>query len=504
MALISWDQAITATKLSRALLLFALVHQPDDRSVLVGWDDLNPPGVSNARTGGPLGLRDFAMLQSCAFDAWAAYDDTAIGTQLAAALRRPPGERSTVNKERTISFATFRALDDVLPVGARSDYFPLMKRLGYDPSVRSVDIETPAGIGNVACAAVLEFRHHDKSNQLGDLAQGAYADWTGYRPVNPPGTVPERFPFAKPLNPNHWQPLTYVDSSGNLVLQMFVAAQWPYVTPFALSSADEFRSTLRAPPAYGTPGYQRQAEELLVLSTNLTDEQKMIAEYWTVGNDSQAAEHWLRFAQFVSERDHYSLDDDVKMYFALSNAMFDASIAAFDAKRASDSVRPVTAISLLFQGKKIRAWGGPGKGTVEIDGSQWIPYQPATSPTPPSPGYVSLRSAVSAAAARILALWTGSDRFGYSVTLPTGSSQIEPGKTPAQQLTLTWDTFSAAANQAGMAGRYAGVSFSGDDLAGRQLGRLAADKAWAKAQSLFNGSTPPKSQTDIPAVPSRP
>jgi hypothetical protein len=65
-----------------------------------------------------------------------------------------------------------------------------------------------------------------------------------------------------------------------------------------------------------------------------------------------------------------TLDDDVKMFFALSNAIFDAGIAAWDMKRAYDSVRPITAIPLLFKDKRIRAWGGPGKGTVEIDGSQ--------------------------------------------------------------------------------------------------------------------------------------
>jgi hypothetical protein len=43
--------------------------------------------------------------------------------------------------------------------------------------------------------------------------------------------------------------------------------------------------------------------------------------------------------------------------------------------------------SLLYKGKKIRAWGGPGKGTVEMDGSQWLPYQPATLPTPPFPDH---------------------------------------------------------------------------------------------------------------------
>ncbi len=64
-----------------------------------------------------------------------------------------------------------------------------MKQLGYDPGDSSTDIETPTGIGNVACAAVLEFRHHDKSNQLGDLAQGPYSDWTGYTSLNTPSPI---------------------------------------------------------------------------------------------------------------------------------------------------------------------------------------------------------------------------------------------------------------------------------------------------------------------------
>ena len=60
-------------------------------------------------------------------------------------------------------------------------------------------------------------------------------------------------------------------------------------------------------------------------------------------------------------------------------------------KRAYDSaVRPITAIPFLFRGKTIRAWGGPGKGTVEMDGALWIPYQAAAfSDTPPFPDYVS-------------------------------------------------------------------------------------------------------------------
>jgi vanadium-dependent haloperoxidase-like protein len=100
---------------------------------------------------------------------------------------------------------------------------------------------------------------------------------------------------------------------------------------------------------------------------------------------------------------------------------------------------PVTAIPFLFRGKAIRSWGGPGKGTIEMDGAQWLPYQAATNPTPPFPDYVSGHSAYSAAAAEILQLWTGNSRFGNSATLPAGSSKIEPGVTldPRQKATST-------------------------------------------------------------------
>jgi len=178
----------------------------------------------------------------------------------------------------------------------------------------------------------------------------------------------------------------------------------------------------------------------------------------------------------------------VKMFFVLSNAIFDAGIAAWDAKRAYDSVRPITAIPFLFRGKTIRAWGGPGKGTIAIDGAQWLPYQAATNPTPSFPEFVSGHSTYSAAAAEILERWTGNSRFGNSVTLPAGSSKIEPGVTPVHAVTLSWETFADAANEAGMSRRYGGIHFRGADMAGRLLGRAVAAKAWTKATGYFAGA----------------
>jgi hypothetical protein len=463
-------------------------------NIVIQWNNAALQGVRDAKLGAPVVARALAMVHTCMYDAWAAYDEKAVGTQLHGALRRAVSERTLANKEQAISYAAFRALSDVMPVDTSSVYVPLMKQLGYDPNDDSTDIETPAGIGNVACAAVLEFRHHDKSNQLGDLAQGIYSDWTGYTPVNAPSSVPARTTVA---NPNHWQPLTYVNSRGDLVLQRFVGAHWCEVTPFAMSKGDEFRWLIQGigPATYGSKEYQEQADELVAISTGLTDKEKMISEYWSDGpNSEQPPGHWTLFAEWVSARDHHTLDDDVKMFFALTNAMLDASIAAWDAKRAYDSVRPITAIPLLFQSKVIRTWGGPGKGTIQMDGSRWIPYQSATFPTPPFPDFVSGHSTYSAAAAQVLRSFTGSDNFGNSVTLAAGSSKIEPGLTPAHPVLLKWETFTEASNEAGMSRRYGGIHFRGADLAGRLLGRMVAARAWSRAQRYIDGTVNP--QTD--------
>ena len=46
----------------------------------------------------------------------------------------------------------------------------------------------------------------------------------------------------------------------------------------------------------------------------------MISEYWSDGpNSEQPPGHWASFAQFVSARDQHTIDDDVKMFFVLSN-----------------------------------------------------------------------------------------------------------------------------------------------------------------------------------------
>lgn len=174
----------------------------------------------------------------------------------------------------------------------------------------------------------------------------------------------------------------------------------------------------------------------------------------------------------------------MKLFFALGNALLDASIAVWDCKRAFDFARPVTAIRFLYAAKPVRAWAGPGLGAALVDGSQFRSYLA----TPPFAEYVSGHSAFSAASAEILRRFSGSDAFGASVTFAAGSSAIEPGITPTRPVTLKWGTFSEAASEAGMSRRYGGIHFESGDLMGRVLGRTVAELVWDHAQAFFTGA----------------
>ncbi len=469
-------------------------------SVVVRWNNAALQGVRDSKLGPPMVARALAIVHTSIYEAWAAYDRRAIGTRLGGALRRPHREHTRANMEIAISFAAYRAAVDLFPGDKLTVFDPLMRSLGHNPNDMSTDATTPVGVGNLASRAVLEFRHRDGANQLGDEAGGMagipYSDYTGYKSPNDPMDLRSAFDPAGVHDANRWQPLRYIDATGALATQPFVGAQWQHVKPFALRSAAQLRSP-EGPATYGSDLYESQAGALLDLSAALTDEQKMIAEYWADGPHSELPPgHWDLFAQFVSRRDRHAehphgLDSDVKLFFALTNAIFDASICCWDNKRAFASVRPITAVRYLFQGRHVRAWGGPYRGTQVIKGEDWFPYQATTFPTPPFPEYSSGHSTFSAAGAEILRLFTGSDRFGAGVTFPAGSSRFEHGAVPASDVTLTWATFKEAAYQAGLSRRYGGIHFEQGDMDGRAGGRLLAQQAWTKAMSYFNGGTPP-------------
>lgn len=458
-------------------LSLGLINAAQAESVVTEWNEQALEAIRVTHPGPPIVARAIAITNTAMYDAWAAYSPTANGTQLAGELRRPASERNDLNRKKAVSYAAYRALVDLFPT-RQASFDAEMVSLGYNPNDNTSDITTPQGIGNVASAALLSYRHNDGSNQLGNLNPGAYSDYSGYVPVNSPTQI---------VSANHWQPLRLPDGNGGFITQKFIAPFWGNVKPFAMSSYDQF--PVNPPANYGSPAYAKQVREVVAYSATLNDFRKVVAEYWADGPTSELPPgHWVLFAKYVSDRDNHSLSDDIKMHFAMTNAVLDASIASWGYKRQYDYIRPVSAVHYVYGNRPILAWAGPGLGTRVIQGKNWRPYQAASVVTPPFAEYISGHSIFSSAAAEVLKRYTGSDAFGASETIPAGSSRVEPGLVPARDVVLSWPTFSAAADEAGISRRYGGIHFVQGDVESRAVGRKIGAQAYELAQAYIAGT----------------
>jgi hypothetical protein len=278
--------------------------------VLLRWDQETLNAIRATRPAPAVAARALAMVHTATYDAWAPYDPTAVGTRLGGSLRRPAAERTLNYKSMAISYAAYRVLLDLFPARA-SDFVTFMNELGYNPTDTSTDTTTPQGIGNVIAQAVLDYRHGDGANQLGDRNGGApYSDYTGYTPVNSWNQVNDVYrwqPLCVPLPPPG--ATSCPDTS---TIQRFSTPQWMLVTPFALTRPDQF-----GPLDMATSRLPTEAKALVDLQAKMNDANKASASYWADGPGTETpAGHWALFAAASSRASSLSLDANVKVFRA--------------------------------------------------------------------------------------------------------------------------------------------------------------------------------------------
>jgi len=463
--------------------------------------------------------RQMAIPLMAMYEAWAAFDETAVGQFPRFDYVAAAGPFTQRDKEVAIAVATYVACVDQFP-RQREYVKSAMRSMGFDPNagfmpVRTVPIQiepgqedpaayaptTPAEVGREVAGTVLRARRTDGANQRGDRegSDGApYSDYTGYEPINPPDRI---------IDPDRWQPIPFDDGNGGKVVVPYLTPHWHLVEPFGLASADQFRPG--PPPKVGSAELRAQVDECIEMNASLDPQQKALVEFMRDGPRSTGQSgHWLRFAQDVSVRDGNSLDEDVKLFFAVGVTAMDAFIASWDSKRHYDSSRPWTLVRHYYPDETIKGWGGPGKGTIEMPGSEWHPYSPSTFITPPFPGYTSGHSTVSAACAKMLELHTGSDRFMVVAERHAGELTEEgasceemqqwlgrmPEVAPGEELTCEVDipmaTFTEAAELAGISRVLGGYHIQADNIAGLELGRDVAEELYPKVQAYFRGERP--------------
>ncbi|MDT0306367.1 vanadium-dependent haloperoxidase [Streptomyces sp. DSM 44917] len=429
-------------------------------------------------------IRVTHLTQNAWFDALAPYHPTAVGIYSRLG-RRPASERETNrNKNIALLYAILRVFENVIPQLAE-DRRELLRSLGLDPEDRSEDRTTPAGIGNLAARGVVANRERDGMNQLGDEGgrryhPRPYDDYTGYAPVNSAYEL---------TDPSHWQPdLTPhrrrmgegISDFGAYIVQQFVTPQWRLTRPYSFEDPEEFRTDPpRSSDHRNAAAYRRQVDEILAASAALTDAQKITAEAF----DNK----FLGIGRAVSAAAaHHRLDLDgwVHLCMTASTATFDAGVVVWNEKYRHNAVRPFSAVRHVYGDRPVRAWGGPGRGTVDdLPGREWRAYlNVGDHPEYPS-GSTTLATAQAQASRRFL----DSEELGWVLRVERGSSLVEPGRTPATDLELRWDTWNAYVEDCGLSRTWGGVHFLSAVEASWALGPRIGDRAYEFVQAHIRG-----------------
>lgn len=427
-------------------------------SIITQWNPIIIDATIENTPQPTIGTRTMMIIFTSAYDTYSAYDPVALGAVIGNTLDGTGGEATDENMREAISHAIYTSLIEVAPL-SQPEAEAFMAQLGYDLDAGS----QPAVLGRTVAQMVVESRENDGSNH-----QNGYQDTTGYEP-------------QPPSDPDAWQPLIVPLDDPNGTLQKPLTPHWGLVTPFAID-VDNFRL---APPAeYGSTEWDAQIDQILEISANLTPRQKVIAEYWRPIRGTPPM-LWGELAAVVSDKYDYGIAEDAMLYFAIHTAMFDAGVTCWENKYRYNYIRPITAIRNMGD-VVIQAWGGVGMGTVEMMASEWKPYQSEDQPTPPFPEYGSGHSTFGSAWAAVMQAFTGSDEFGYGETFDELAFEGTPLDPPVE---LYWETFTQAAQEAGMSRLYGGIHFMDGNVNALQAGREVGLTAWAKAQALFNGQT---------------
>jgi hypothetical protein len=224
---------------------------------------------------------------------------------------------------------------------------------------------------------------------------------------------------------------------------------WSQVTPFALTRANIFRPG--PPPALTSDRYADAFTEVKVFGmaggTASSADQALTGRFW----NGAVQNYWNEIAQSVTDARHLRTAETARVFALLNLAVADSVIAFYDAKYTYNLWRPVTAIRAADTDDNPDTLSDP----------TWLPE---VSNTTPDPSYPGAHAVISAAAVDVLVAVLKRDRFNFMVT-----SEVLPG------VTRTFESLSAAADEATLSRIFAGVHFRFDLTSGMQLGQRVAD-----------------------------
>lgn len=309
-----WIVLLATVRCEAAIVWY--VPNPDF-TIARNWNERALEGIRMDTPHPPGQARNLFSFSVCMYDAWAAYDDKAVGFVYR-------GKHAAADKQAAIREAMSYAVHRMMlerhaysrtATNQATANPAFMVALGYDTSNTTRDPSTPAGVGNRIYDAVSAWFLEDGSRQTAG---------TPYPTANPPLAYPDypvghprRYAFANPpMNPflhgitdgsntvvdiNKWQRLIVansIDQNGfpQNPLQGYLGAPWLWVRSFSLSRVDQDKPWIDPgpPPFLGTATDAEFKQNLVAViraSSELTTQDGVMVDISpaTLGNNTLGA-----------------------------------------------------------------------------------------------------------------------------------------------------------------------------------------------------------------------
>jgi len=468
-------------------------------------------------------MRIEAIFDHCAYNAWVPYNSAAKFSvpTIPATTPKITGNANNLAtwKEQTINYAVYRCMKHEFrfmheTLQAKIDTFFTVE-LGLNPTITTSSYtDSSYTRGNWIAEKVLNYTNGiDRTNSNGQDPRGTigeiYSDPTQYVPVNDPQPAVGITDCSTLKSINHWQPARLSTDGGvTSFVQTWPDTQFVNLKPWASESGASHR--VLPPYWYGTGtegAFNDTHNEILQVFGNLDDQKKAHAEFWLLT--------WWRhdIALAIAKQRDLSLDNAIKYFFVVGQAMSDMNIAQFDGKRMYNFARPTQVIQCINQGKTVQSWKGPYQGVGSINAGEWRAYRPLAFIQNSGPEYPCGHCTGTGAFVEVSRRFFGSETANYNRTFLAGTYVLEPkvtnpedprfvdgltnvantgansvGYAPATDITLNfanWGDFDTSVIEGrinlGVHTRMAGI-------AGVQLGHTIGSLVYEKALAMFNGN----------------
>ncbi|HSK19249.1 MAG TPA: phosphatase PAP2 family protein [Longimicrobiales bacterium] len=301
-----------------------------------------------------------------------------------------PGGRSRYEARRgAVAGASARVLAWFVPTSATDLEALVVSQGEAGPGDMHPDFTRGVEIGRAAADAVIAHL----------MSDGFTAPWTG----------------SVPVGPGLWT-TSVLPPAGAMLGQ---------VTPWFMTSGSQFRPA--PPPAYLSPAFNADLAQVSAIAAGLTPQQRAIALAWAYGGGTYTpVGYWNELASTYVAADGLDEAEAAKVFGVMSASVFDALIAAFEAKYYYWTLRP----------------------------HQANPAIVPVFPVPNYPAYPSGHGSVSGASARVLAHF-----------FPQRATELN-----------------ALRDDAAMSRIYAGIHFFFDMTAARTMSEQIADMVIESAQ----------------------